>query len=114
MTTPHPTTAAGTVTFRCATASVTLTTAIAGVLDEARKILYSYGEFPGSDGTWQVHLNQDPDVVTNPDAHTDGDEFNIGPQTYAYRHDGLWLTVNTPKELRAAQEHVAAHPEWLA
>jgi NDP-sugar pyrophosphorylase family protein len=32
---------------------------------------------------------------------------------HAYRHEGLWLTVNTPKELRAACEHVAAHPEWL-
>jgi len=32
----------------------------------------------------------------------------------AYRHDGLWLTVNTPKELRLAQEHVESHPEWLA
>jgi NDP-sugar pyrophosphorylase family protein len=32
----------------------------------------------------------------------------------AYRHEGLWLTVNTPKELRTAAEHVAAHPEWLA
>jgi NDP-sugar pyrophosphorylase family protein len=32
----------------------------------------------------------------------------------AFRHDGLWLTVNTPKELRTAAEHVAAHPEWLA
>ena len=32
----------------------------------------------------------------------------------AYRHEGLWLTVNTPKELRTASEHVAAHPEWLA
>ncbi len=32
----------------------------------------------------------------------------------AYRHEGLWLTVNTPKELRRAQEHVAAHPEWLS
>jgi NDP-sugar pyrophosphorylase family protein len=31
----------------------------------------------------------------------------------AYRHEGLWLTVNTPKELRVAAEHVAAHPEWL-
>jgi NDP-sugar pyrophosphorylase family protein len=31
----------------------------------------------------------------------------------AYRHEGLWLTVNTPKELRRAQEHVADHPEWL-
>jgi NDP-sugar pyrophosphorylase family protein len=32
----------------------------------------------------------------------------------AYRHEGLWLTVNTPKDLRRAEEHVAAHPEWLA
>lgn len=32
----------------------------------------------------------------------------------AFRHEGLWLTVNTPKELRAASDHVAAHPEWLA
>jgi NDP-sugar pyrophosphorylase family protein len=31
----------------------------------------------------------------------------------AFRHDGLWLTVNTPKELRLADEHVTAHPEWL-
>jgi NDP-sugar pyrophosphorylase family protein len=33
---------------------------------------------------------------------------------HAYRHEGLWLTVNTPKELRTASDHVAAHPEWLA
>lgn len=32
----------------------------------------------------------------------------------AFRHRGLWLTVNTPKELRVAQDHVAAHPEWLS
>jgi NDP-sugar pyrophosphorylase family protein len=32
----------------------------------------------------------------------------------AFRHEGLWLTVNTPKELRTAAEHVASHPEWLA
>jgi len=32
----------------------------------------------------------------------------------AFRHEGLWLTVNTPKELRVAADHVAAHPEWLA
>lgn len=30
----------------------------------------------------------------------------------AYRHEGAWLTVNTPKELRAAEEHLAAHPGW--
>src|SRR4051794_32211524 len=33
---------------------------------------------------------------------------------HAYRHDGLWLTVNTPKELRVANAHVEEHPEWLA
>jgi NDP-sugar pyrophosphorylase family protein len=32
----------------------------------------------------------------------------------AFRHAGLWLTVNTPKELRTASDHVAAHPEWLS
>jgi NDP-sugar pyrophosphorylase family protein len=31
----------------------------------------------------------------------------------AYRHTGLWLTVNTPKELRRADEYVAANPRWL-
>ena len=32
----------------------------------------------------------------------------------AFRHAGLWLTVNTPKELRTASEHVSSHPEWLS
>lgn len=32
----------------------------------------------------------------------------------AYTHDGLWLTVNTPKDLRRASEYMEAHPEWLA
>ena len=31
----------------------------------------------------------------------------------AFRHNGVWLTVNTPKELRVADEYVTAHPEWL-
>jgi len=31
----------------------------------------------------------------------------------AFRHEGLWLTVNTPKDLRRAEEYVGAHPEWL-
>jgi NDP-sugar pyrophosphorylase family protein len=32
----------------------------------------------------------------------------------AFRHDGVWLTVNTPKDLRKAEQYVTAHPEWLA
>jgi NDP-sugar pyrophosphorylase family protein len=31
----------------------------------------------------------------------------------AFRHKGLWLTVNTPKDLRRAEEYVSLHPEWL-
>jgi NDP-sugar pyrophosphorylase family protein len=30
----------------------------------------------------------------------------------ALRHDGIWLTVNTPKDLRAANEYLAEHPDW--
>lgn len=29
-----------------------------------------------------------------------------------HRHEGVWLTVNTPKDLRRAEEFMAAHPEW--
>jgi NDP-sugar pyrophosphorylase family protein len=32
----------------------------------------------------------------------------------AYRHEGLWLTVNTPKDLRRVQEYVESHPDLLA
>jgi NDP-sugar pyrophosphorylase family protein len=29
----------------------------------------------------------------------------------AFRHEGLWITVNTPKDLQRAEDHYAAHPE---
>jgi NDP-sugar pyrophosphorylase family protein len=32
----------------------------------------------------------------------------------ALRHDGIWLTVNTPKDLRVASEYLAEHPGWPA
>jgi NDP-sugar pyrophosphorylase family protein len=32
----------------------------------------------------------------------------------AFRYEGVWVTVNTPKDLRRAEEYVVAHPEWLA
>ncbi|MEX0675262.1 MAG: nucleotidyltransferase family protein [Gaiellaceae bacterium] len=31
-----------------------------------------------------------------------------------WRHEGTWLTVNTPKQLRLAAEFVSSHPEFLA
>ncbi len=32
---------------------------------------------------------------------------------FAYRHEGVWLTVNTPKDLRVADDHFRANPDWL-
>lgn len=29
-----------------------------------------------------------------------------------YRHTGVWLTVNTPKDLRRAEEFMDEHPDW--
>ena len=48
----------------------------------------------------------DHERTTFPDLAAEG-------KLFAYRHDGLWLTVNTPKELRTADEHLRANPEWL-
>ena len=31
----------------------------------------------------------------------------------AFRHEGLWLTVNTPKDLRVADEHLRRRPDRL-
>jgi NDP-sugar pyrophosphorylase family protein len=31
---------------------------------------------------------------------------------HAHRHEGIWLTVNTPKDLRVAEEYLTANPDW--
>jgi NDP-sugar pyrophosphorylase family protein len=31
---------------------------------------------------------------------------------HAHRHEGVWLTVNTPKDLRRAAEFMEEHPGW--
>jgi NDP-sugar pyrophosphorylase family protein len=41
-------------------------------------------------------------------------ELAVAGKLAAFRHNGLWLTVNTPKDLRRAEEYLAEHPEWLA
>jgi NDP-sugar pyrophosphorylase family protein len=33
---------------------------------------------------------------------------------FAFRHEGFWLTVNTPKDLRVAEDLLAASPSWPA
>jgi NDP-sugar pyrophosphorylase family protein len=30
---------------------------------------------------------------------------------FAFRHEGVWITVNTPKDLQRAEAHYSAHPE---
>ena len=33
---------------------------------------------------------------------------------FSFRHEGTWLTVNTPKQLRLAEEFLSTHPGWLS
>ncbi|HEY2543920.1 MAG TPA: nucleotidyltransferase family protein [Gaiellaceae bacterium] len=47
----------------------------------------------------------DHEVTTFPELAAEG-------KLQGHRHDGVWLTVNTPKDLRRAEEFMAAHPEW--
>jgi NDP-sugar pyrophosphorylase family protein len=39
-------------------------------------------------------------------------ELAVEGKLRGYRHDGVWLTVNNPKDLRRAEEFMHAHPEW--
>ncbi|MGI9658463.1 MAG: nucleotidyltransferase family protein [Gaiellaceae bacterium] len=41
-------------------------------------------------------------------------ELALEGKLRAHRHDGVWLTVNTPKELRTARDYVEANPDWGA
>jgi NDP-sugar pyrophosphorylase family protein len=49
----------------------------------------------------------DHESTTFPDLAAEG-------RLRAFRHEGLWLTVNTPKDLRVAQDYVDSHPDALA
>jgi NDP-sugar pyrophosphorylase family protein len=39
-------------------------------------------------------------------------ELAVEGKLRAYRHEGVWLTVNTPKDLRKAEEFMHEHPDW--
>jgi NDP-sugar pyrophosphorylase family protein len=47
----------------------------------------------------------DHETTTFPELASEG-------RLYALRHEGVWLTVNTPKDLRVASEYLAEHPGW--
>jgi NDP-sugar pyrophosphorylase family protein len=61
----------------------------------------------GEDALARFPERGDHETTTFPELAAEG---KLG----AFRHEGLWLTVNTPKDLRRAEEYVAAHPEWLS
>jgi NDP-sugar pyrophosphorylase family protein len=60
----------------------------------------------GADALERLPERGDLEATTLPELAAEG-------RLRAHRHEGLWLTVNTPKDLRRAEEYVAAHPEWL-
>jgi NDP-sugar pyrophosphorylase family protein len=39
-------------------------------------------------------------------------ELAVERKLHAFRHEGVWLTVNTPKDLRKAEAFMEEHPEW--
>jgi NDP-sugar pyrophosphorylase family protein len=39
-------------------------------------------------------------------------ELALEGKLLAWKHNGIWLTVNTPKQLRQAADWFIAHPEW--
>jgi NDP-sugar pyrophosphorylase family protein len=41
-------------------------------------------------------------------------ELAAAGRLHALRHKGVWLTVNTPKDLRVASEYLAKNPGWPA
>jgi NDP-sugar pyrophosphorylase family protein len=90
-----------------------------GVVDLDGERVTGFREAPKLEGQWvscgvyvlgDVALERFPErgdheTTTFPELASEG---RLG----AYRHEGVWLTVNTPKDLRLAEEHLAAHPGW--
>jgi len=78
--------------------------------DEAARVPYwvSCGVYVlGEEAVAALPERGDHETSTFPRLAADG-------RLAAYRYDGVWITVNTPKDLRRAEEYVAANPHWLA
>ena len=61
----------------------------------------------GAEALARLHERGDHEQTTFPELAREG-------KLLGWRHEGTWLTVNTPKQLRLAAEFVSAHPEFLA
>lgn len=60
----------------------------------------------GSEALARLPERGDHETTTFPELAGEG-------KLRAFRHEGLWITVNTPKDLRLAEKYVREHPEWL-
>jgi NDP-sugar pyrophosphorylase family protein len=60
----------------------------------------------GSEALARLPERGDHETTTFPELAAEG-------KLRAFRHEGLWITVNTPKDLRLAEMYVSEHPEWL-
>ena len=58
----------------------------------------------GEDALERLPEKGDHEVSTFPELARDG-------KLRAFRYTGVWLTVNTPKDLRRAEEYLDARPE---
>jgi NDP-sugar pyrophosphorylase family protein len=61
----------------------------------------------GEDALERFPERGDHETTTFPELAAEG-------RLQALRHEGIWLTVNTPKDLRVASEYLAEHPGWPA
>lgn len=59
----------------------------------------------GEEAVARLPERGDHEQSTFPELATEG-------KLRGYRHDGVWLTVNNPKDLRRAEEFMQVHPEW--
>ena len=69
------------------------------------------------DGRWSFERGDKVRILEGPYRGFEGviDEATAAEgRLHALRHEGVWLTVNTPKDLRVASEYLAENPGWPA
>lgn len=61
----------------------------------------------GDEAIERLPEHGDHETTTFPELASEG-------RLRALRHEGVWLTVNTPKDLRVANDYLAENPKWPA
>jgi NDP-sugar pyrophosphorylase family protein len=105
---------------RAATITVVQVRSPFGVVDLDNDVVTGFREAPklddwvscgiyvlGEEALARLPERGDHEMSTFPELAAEG-------RLYAHRHEGVWLTVNTPKDLRVAEEYLVAHPDFPA